>query len=109
MYNITCKKPDTCIMRIYYHTILQRYENILKYIFPATISAYRKIMLSEFNFEWRQNVTYVWFICAFQLVKFIIILISVDGWCEGVVYLMSPGRPTDIGLQLGKACYPCSR
>ena len=23
--------------------------------------------------------------------------------------LMSPGRPTDIGLQLGKACYPCSR
>ena len=23
--------------------------------------------------------------------------------------LMSPGRPTDIGLQLGKACYPFSR
>ena len=23
--------------------------------------------------------------------------------------VMSPGRPTDIGLQLGKACYPCSR
>ena len=31
------------------------------------------------------------------------------GWCEGVMYLMSLGRPTDIGLQLGKACYPCSR
>ena len=31
-------------------------------------------------------------------------------WCaEGVVYLTSLGRPTDIGLQLGKACYPCSR
>ena len=30
------------------------------------------------------------------------------GWCEGAVYLTSPGRPTDIGLQLGKACYPCS-
>ena len=30
------------------------------------------------------------------------------GWCEGVMYLMS-GRLTDIGLQLGKACYPCSR
>ena len=28
---------------------------------------------------------------------------------EGVVYLTSPGSPTDIGLQLGKACYPCSR
>ena len=26
-----------------------------------------------------------------------------------ISYLMSPGRPTDIGLQLGKACYPCSR
>ena len=22
--------------------------------------------------------------------------------------LISLGRPTDIGLQLGKACYPCS-
>ena len=28
---------------------------------------------------------------------------------EGVVSLTSPGRPTDIDLQLGKACYPCSR
>ena len=28
---------------------------------------------------------------------------------NGVVYLTSPGRPTEIGLQLGKACYPCSR
>ena len=27
---------------------------------------------------------------------------------EGAVYLTSLGRPTDIGLQLGKACYPCS-
>ena len=33
---------------------------------------------------------------------------GVVGWCEGVMYLMSPGRPADIGLQLGKACYPCS-
>ena len=38
-----------------------------------------------------------------------LILEGVVGWCEGVLYLMSPGRPTDIGLQLGKACYPCSR
>ena len=29
---------------------------------------------------------------------------GVVGWCEGVVYLTSPGRPTDIGLQFGKAC-----
>ena len=34
---------------------------------------------------------------------------GVVGWCEGVMYLMSSGRPADIGLQLGKACYPCSR
>ena len=30
-------------------------------------------------------------------------------WCEGAVYLTSPGRLTDIVLQLVKACYPCSR
>ena len=36
------------------------------------------------------------------------LLREVVGWCEGAVYLTSPGRPTDIGLQLGKACYPCS-
>ena len=36
-------------------------------------------------------------------------VVGVVGWCEGVVYLTSPGRPTDIGLQSGKACYPCSR
>ena len=36
------------------------------------------------------------------------IFAGVVGWCEGAVYLTSLGRPTDIGLQLGKACYPCS-
>ena len=34
--------------------------------------------------------------------------VGVVGWCECVMYLMSLGRPADIGLQLGKACYPCS-
>ena len=24
------------------------------------------------------------------------------------MYLASPGRPTEIGLQLDKACFPCS-
>ena len=50
------------------------------------------------------------------LLQFCLVLLSVNivskrrplGWCEGAVYLTSPGRPTDIGLQLGKACYPCS-
>ena len=40
--------------------------------------------------------------------KIFLFLIGVVGWCEGAVYLTSLGRPTDIGLQLGKACYPCS-
>ena len=31
---------------------------------------------------------------------------GVVGCGEGVMY---PGRPTNIVLQLGKACYPCSR
>ena len=31
------------------------------------------------------------------------------GGGKGVGYLKSMGRPTDIGLQLDKACYPCSR
>ena len=35
--------------------------------------------------------------------------LGVLGCGEGVVYLTSPGRPNDIDLQLGKACYPCSR
>ena len=35
--------------------------------------------------------------------------IRVIGWCEGVMYLTPSGRPTDIGLHLVKACYPCSR
>ena len=33
----------------------------------------------------------------------------VVGCGEGVMYLTSLGRPTDIGLQLGKACFPCSK
>ena len=36
-------------------------------------------------------------------------LLGAAGCGGGVVYLISPGRPTDIGKQLGKACYPCSR
>ena len=31
------------------------------------------------------------------------------GCGEGVVYLTAIGHLTDIGLQLGKACYPCRR
>ena len=36
------------------------------------------------------------------------VLCGVVGFGEGVVYLTSLVRPADIGLQLGKACYPYS-
>ena len=45
--------------------------------------------------------------CRSTVVK-IVLIGGVVGWCEGAVYLTSLGRPTDIGLHLGKACYPCS-
>ena len=38
---------------------------------------------------------------------FFLVQLGVVGWCKGVMYLTSPGRPADIGLQLGKACYSC--
>ena len=37
------------------------------------------------------------------------IAVGVVGYGEGVMYIMSPGRPSDIGLHLGKACYPLER
>ena len=49
---------------------------------------------------------------------FLFLHVGLVGWWEGVMYLTSLGHqtfltslghPTDIGLQLGKACYPCSR
>ena len=48
--------------------------------------------------------------CYIFLVFKMLIFISgiVYSSLPNAVYLTSPGRPTDIGLQLGKACYPCS-
>ena len=42
----------------------------------------------------------------FKILLLLLLKTGVVGWCEGVMYLMSPGRPADIGLQVGKACYP---
>ena len=64
--------------------------------------------------------------CVYSLVESVLMLQCIHkiypkiwegvvGCGKGVVYLTSPGgSPTDIGLQLGKACYPsiltyCSR
>ena len=49
-----------------------------------------------------------------KLCKLFVWIVALDtwgvvGWCEGVMYHMSTGHPTDIGLQLGKVCYPCHR
>ena len=49
----------------------------------------------------------IYFFCFFTFIP--VPLSRVVGWCKGVVYLALSGRPTDISLQLGKACYPCSR
>ena len=32
---------------------------------------------------------------------------GVFGWGKDVMYLASQGHPNEIGIQLGKACYPC--
>ena len=37
------------------------------------------------------------------------VTLGLVGWGKGVLYLALPGRPTDIGLLLGKACYSCSK
>ena len=58
----------------------------------------------------RWNFEYTPYSCNFQTDKTYLFIkfAGVVGWCEGAVYLTSLGRPTDIGLQLGKACYYCS-
>ena len=51
--------------------------------------------------------------CFFKLYFFFCVPVSLNlggvVGCGEDVYLTSPGRPTDIGLQLGKACCPCRR
>ena len=36
-------------------------------------------------------------------------VLGMVGCGKGVIYLMSLGHPSDIGLQLGKAYCPCSK
>ena len=48
------------------------------------------------------------YVIAGLWVQLLLKFMGVVGWWEGAVYLTSLGRPADIGLQLGKACYPCS-
>ena len=49
--------------------------------------------------------------CVFiMFTTYVLSLMSGDGWLSvAKVSFTSPGRPTDIGIQLGKACYPCSK
>ena len=47
--------------------------------------------------------------CGAFIFVFCPVCCGVVGWCESTVYVTSPRCPTDIGLQLDKACYPCRR
>ena len=47
------------------------------------------------------------FLCS-SFVTYLVEWQGVVGCGKGDRYLTSPGRPTDIGFQLGKACYPFS-
>ena len=58
---------------------------------------------NEINFLWKYSqVKFSYFWDAH-------IVTGMVGWGKGVVYLASLDLPTDIGLQLGKVCYPYSR
>ena len=84
------------------HTRMTTLTDILE-LFPLVVKScaghISKTLSDIFMFFFYQYVEDIEWACH----------VGVVGWCEGVLYLMSPGRPTDIGLQLGKACCPCSR
>ena len=65
-------------------------------------SGVRSAMLQQASYMYLDGGPLMWMMPLYLHVK------GVVGWCKGAVYLSSPGRPTDIGLQLGKTCYPCS-
>ena len=83
--------------------------------FHSLLDYFNVSLILELNSEfrdfklWDQKLQFKGFVSEILLEYFWGILKGVVGWCEGAVYLTSPGRPADIGLQLGKACYPCSR
>ena len=53
-----------------------------------------KMLCTLYNWDVQLRLAYSW--------------AGMVGWCEGVMYLTSPGRTTDTVLQLGKACWSCS-
>ena len=66
------------------------------------------LLFSTYISNFRSQITYSFVKYGCLIYCFPHSLLGVVGWCEGAVYLTSLGRPADIGLQLGKACYPCS-
>ena len=61
-------------------------------VFVMSTASFRKIQLKPMELCSKQS----WLQASTE---------RVVGHCEGVVYRTTPGRPTDIGLQLGKACF----
>ena len=80
-----------------------------KWFLFAVVMILKKVnKIRETSEELKNRKTYAFFLVFVLLRQQLYFCEGVVGWCEGAVYLTSLGRPSDIGLQLGKACYPCS-
>ena len=94
---------------MYYTVILRRFRNLIQVL----ILFLKNQVINQIHVNTHINIILLmidvvtlsrWF--SFICLPFVVIL-GVVGCGEGIVYLTSPERPTDIGLQLGKACYIC--
>ena len=102
------KWEETSVNKCHGHILLIIFIIYLLFIFDLHIFLYtdsHSLMMLWRTFEETTNR-----VCAVLALRLRLFSYYNMGACgEGVVYLTSPGRPTEIGLQLGKACYPCSR
>ena len=92
---------------------LKNYENVVcinfAWLFKVSNNDTRvQTVLHENMRVFVNNMFSFFFTCNCLKALFSCLTLGVVGWCEDAVYLTSLGCPTDIGLQLGKACYPCS-
>ena len=83
---------------------------------PGTISGHShyigwnwSLHRASSHYLWPQSLYGVELVMICDHMEEILFTPGVVGWGKGVMYLELPGRPTDIGSQLGKAYYPCSR
>ena len=90
----TCSWWEFCVLQVvsWCFTVVRNFIITSQMVFNlrADRSTWQKSSCSKGNNS-KVGKPELWFMCS-----------------AGAVYLTSPGHPTDIGLQLGKACYPCS-